>query len=268
MMRRALACILLFALLAGCALPARSPAGPAPACFLGSAQIAWNDPALYDALLAVPEADGVNAVDPDQEAPPWRVEHDALARWRDPRVAMVTLSFNDPWVRVIPWTPGEARIEMPYHENETAIARLRALLDALSLGEHPERLAWERALLASRGQGAYLVTIVTATPRLEALLDELQARGAPEVLDERLAGASLRWGEWRVDVRLGAVTLTTVDPRYTVTVDETGRALANTELTSNEDPRAVMEERTRDFFARIMLPPPSVQNVRGGAGAC
>lgn len=270
MMRASIALVLAALALAGCA----GTGGPAqggvfsPQCPPPQASAQWTQPGLFDALSRV-AAQRPDLQMPGDEHLLARIDSPHLAAWPEPRLLSLTRSGEGYWVSVSSWRPGEVSIEMPYHDDEVVLARLSEVLDAIGLAESPERPAWERMLLATRGHDAYLRVQLAGRPDVEGLLDRL-GPGQPMEDDPSVGSIGIEWSGWRMHVRIASRFLDLGDPAHEmrVSVDARDRAQVWATIDDAARPYEELRERTTARFGELGAPAPTFREATGGSGGC
>lgn len=269
-MRAPIALVLAALALAGCA----GTGGPvqggyfSPECPPPQATARWTQPGLFEAFerIAAQRPDLLLPSDEDSLLP---IHSARLAEWPGSRLLSLTRVGDGYWLRISSWRPGEVGMEMPYGEDEVALRRLDEVLVALGLAGSPERPAWERMLLASRGEGAYLHVTLVGRPDVDGFLDRV---GPGELVqDDRSVGSlSFEWDGWRMHVRIPShfVDLGNATHEMRLSVDARGRA--EIWATIDDAARAYDElrERAGARFAQLGAPPPTFESATGGSSGC
>lgn len=271
-MRHAL--LLLAALaLAGCSAPAAqiAPAPPDQRCWMVSATADWQEPGLYAALPAAARAAGFEVrTEWGPNMPMTSAALDAL--YQKHEAMAVTWTPGGPAeLRLAPHLPGELAITVAGAEDASARdALFGRFLEHLGLADHPERPAWERALVASHGREPLPQAIVVARPDLGGLYDALLAQGEPNVTAAGPGAVLLEWPGWRMHLQVGfAQVIAGVDDTLIdIIVAEDDRVRAGTTLRPGEAPYPTLQARTNATFARLGLPPPTFEGATGGSDAC
>ncbi|HUR68098.1 MAG TPA: hypothetical protein VM370_02550 [Candidatus Thermoplasmatota archaeon] len=271
-MMRAVVCLALAAL-AGCAgLPAQGPGSLGPPCALGVVEATWDEPGLYVALPAGARSAGLVVVDEETVRGAPAVDHPIVARWRAHDLLEVSRLFAEDGgsVRLIPQLPGELMLEATTTwDNETLLENVGHFLDGVGLGTHPERAAWERAIVASAHHGPYPVAYIVAKPDPVGLIDALEAEGPAKNGPSTLGDVAFVWGDWELRIGIGVRVLVAdgpTDEQLHLMVDEMDRTRASTRYPAGDPPLSALEARANATFERLALAPPTYAGLSGGAG--
>lgn len=263
----AVGCVLVALFAAGCVSPFADPVERV--CYSGDASAVWSEPGLFFGLTGAAQEAGLLPVGRFGFEGPALVEggHWDRGVWASDRWVGVEFRDAASGMRVV-LSPGESgRYEVTVRgsgHDEGGLAPFRSFVGALGLAHSPELPVWERALLSTARQGAYLHVDIDAVPRFAALHERV-AVGAPVVEPAVSVGTGrLVWGEWTFVYRLGSFAYEV--PRgdsapVLLHVAEDDRVVASMAVGATDAPWPDLQRGVNETFAALGLPAPTYQEL-------
>lgn len=263
--------------LAGCVSgfgsQAQPPEGPRP-CFLSTASAEWTQPGLYDALPAMAEAADIH-LRPEGARSELPLTHpDFAATWPNASVTSITWNTGNHSERFVlsAIRPGEVHVWARYiWDDEDMLRKFGTFLAYTGLADVPERPAWERQLVQTRGEGPWPQATFLAQPRVDAFVDLMGGPSNATLEDHGYGGVTLHWTNWSMRLQLPTWRLTTEASEgraFDLIVGTMDHALIHVDIGRDDPPHATLQAAADETFARLGMEAPMFQDVRAGAGAC